>query len=233
MLRTLNRMLSLSAGRPGARALDRAVWRFLRLVTGVVAVIAAGLGGSWAAGLESSGAPGVERCRTISDSAARLRCYEDATADPSRQRGGSSSLTGGWRLVRTRNPRGDEDAVSVMHTADLFRSDPDLAGLTLRCGEAGIEVLVILLQTFSPRAKPQVSLSATGENVHFTASVSLPGTALILPAEATALASGPWQNLSELGIEVDNESRVIRGVIPLEGLRDALQTLRVNCSSLK
>ena len=52
--------------------------------------------------------------------------------------------------------RGGEDAVSVMHTADPFRSDPDFAGLTLRCAETGTEVLVILLQTLSPRAKPQV-----------------------------------------------------------------------------
>jgi len=231
MVRTLNRMLSLSARRFRARALDRAVWRFLRLLTGVVAAGTVGFGGSWAADPEPSGASGVERCRTILDSAARLRCYEDATATPIRPQAGSSNLTGGWRLVRTRNPHADEDAVSVMHIADQLRSDPDLAGLTLRCGEAQMEVLVITLQTFSPRAKPQVSLTGAGARAQFTASVSLPGAALILPAQATALASGPWQNLSELAVEVDNEGSVIRGVIPLEGLREALQTLRMNCPS--
>ncbi len=231
MLRTLNGTLGLSACRLGARPLDRAVWRFLRVLTGVGAAAAAGLGSSWAAGQEPSAAAGVEHCRTIPDSAARLRCYEDATANPIRPQVGSSSLTGGWRLVRTPSPRGDEDAVSVMHIADQFRSDPDFAGLTLRCREARIEVLVITLQTFSPRAKPQVTLTAAGARAQFSASVSLPGAALILPAQATALASGPWQNLSELAVEVDNEGSVIRGVIPLEGLRDALQTLRINCPS--
>jgi hypothetical protein len=82
---------------------------------------------------------------------------------------------GGWRLVRTPNQRGGADAVSVMHTADLFRSDLDFAGLTLRCGETGVEVLVILLQTLSPRAKPQVAVSDTGTGARFSATVAPPG----------------------------------------------------------
>ena len=125
--------------------------------------------------------------------------------------------------------------MSVMHTADLFRSDNDLAGLTLRCGRTEIEVLVILLQSLSPRARPQVSLAEGGTRAHFTATVAPPGTAILLPAEASTLASGPWQNLRELELEIDididNDGSTIRGVIPLEGLADALHVLRINCPS--
>jgi hypothetical protein len=165
------------------------------------------------------------------DDAARLRCYESATSAPARPPGGGANLTGGWRLVRTHNPRGGEDAVSVMHTADLFRSDPDFAGLTLRCGEAGTEVLIILLQTLSPRAKPQVAITGTPMPARFSATVAPTGTAVLLPPEATALASGSWQKVSELAVEVENEGTAVRGVIPLDGLREALQTLAINCPS--
>jgi hypothetical protein len=131
--------------------------------------------------------------------------------------------------VRTHNPRGGEDAVSVIHTADLFQSDPDFAGLTVRCGETSVEVLVILLQPFSPRAKPQVVVTDTGIQTRFSATVASPGTAVLLPPEATALAHGPWQKLREIGIEVDNDGTTVRGVVPLEGLREAVEILAANC----
>src|SRR5262249_14323870 len=99
-----------------------------------------------------------------------------------------------WRLVRTPNPRGGEDAVSIMHTPDPFRSDPDFAGVMVRCSDRGIEVLVILLQAFSLRARPQVAVSGGGAAVaRFTGTIAAPGTAILLPAEARALVDGPWQ----------------------------------------
>src|SRR5262245_14711786 len=39
---------------------------------------------------------------------------------------------GTWRLVRTPDPRGGSEAVSIMQTADVSRSDIDFAGVMLR-----------------------------------------------------------------------------------------------------
>src|SRR5437870_12087111 len=108
---------------------------FLPLVAWAL-LAAAGTAASFAAGPEPAD---LERCRAIADDAARLRCYESAAGGAPGNPAGASNLKGGWRLVRTHNPRGGEDAVSVMHTADPFRSDPDFAGLTLRCAETGTE----------------------------------------------------------------------------------------------
>ena len=69
--------------------------------------------------------------------------------------------TGTWRLVRTPNPRGGPDAVSIMQTAEPMRSDLDLAGLMLRCAERDIEVVVVLLKPFPPRAHPTGHASVT------------------------------------------------------------------------
>src|SRR4051812_3516345 len=55
----------------------------------------------------------------------------------------TSQLTGGWRLVRTPDPGGGPEAVAVLHTASASGSDVRFAGLTFRCGHAGIETLLI------------------------------------------------------------------------------------------
>jgi hypothetical protein len=170
----------------------------------------------------------VARCQSIMDDRARLRCYAGATATPDADSRSQSSGIGTWRLVRTRNPAGGADAVSIMQTADVAKSDLDLAGLTLRCGERSIETLVVLVRPFPPRARPKVTVAAGGKSAAFTATVAPPGAALLLPPEATSLAAGPWQSFAELAVEVDDESP-IRGVISLESLGPAFRALMANC----
>ena len=120
-----------------------------------------------------------------------------------------------------------------MQTADIAKSDLDLAGLMLRCGEAGTEALVVLLNPLGPRAHPKVTATAAGQTAEFAASVVPPGAALLLPAEASALASGPWQTAAELVLQIDTgqEGKTIRGAVPLVGLAVALSQLVANCTS--
>ena len=171
-----------------------------------------------------------ERCRAIPDATARLHCYEDA--DPAlapKARPGPSGAPENWRLVRTPNPGGGRDAVSIMRTADITRSDIDLAGLMLRCGENNTEVVVVLVHPIPPRAHPKVMISANGKSAEFTATVVPPGLAVLLPPGASALAAGPWQAAAELAIEIDDDQGPIRGIVSLAGLSTALRTLQSNC----
>jgi hypothetical protein len=190
-------------------------------------------------------AAALERCRSIIDHTAWLRCYEDATGSPTEpanpgtpgldssgldSSGLDDSRLGSWRLVRTPNPRGGPDAVSIMQTPDPSRSDINLAGLMLRCSDKSFEVLIVLLEPLSPRSRPEVKLT-TGGAVAFTASVVSPNAVLALPSEATALVTGPWQSAPEVAIEVDESDKVIRGVVSFAGLAPALDLLRSNCPS--
>lgn len=179
-----------------------------------------------------------ERCRAITDVAARLRCFESATSKPATKVTPQTLglATGTWRLVRTRNPTGGKDAISIMQTADIAKSDLDLAGLMLRCGDTGVEVLLVLVRPLPPRAHPRVIATAAGKRTDFTATVVPPGAALLLPQEATELASGPWTAAAELAVQVepgpsDGEPTAVRGVIPLTGLGGALPLLTANCPS--
>jgi hypothetical protein len=137
-------------------------------------------------------------------------------------------LASGWHLVRTANPRGGPDAVSISHTADITRSDLDLAGMMLRCGEKSVEVMIVVVTPFSPRARPNVSVGADGKEWKFDAQVVSPG-ALLLPVEATNLANGSWQQTRELSVKVTSQNQSFGGVIPIEGLAEALATLDPNC----
>jgi hypothetical protein len=179
-----------------------------------------------------------EHCRAIADDAARLRCLESATGKP-RTNSGTRPLgseAGTWRLVRTPNPSGGPDAISIMQTADTTRSDFDLAGLALRCQDGGVEVLIVLVKALSLRAHPKVMVSAGGKNMDFTATVVPPGASLLLPETATELASGPWTAASETIVQVETEQtdsapNLIRGVVPLKGLSSALPSLKAICST--
>ena len=142
-----------------------------------------------------------------------------------------SKHTGGWRLVRSRDPRGGPDAIAMTRTADFAHSDLNLAGLMLRCAERSFEVLVVLVEPLPPKAKPEVTLGDKTGGLHLTGTVVPPGAAVLLPAEAATLASGPWQRLSEIAVQVRSEQGQTAGVIPLEGLGEAIQTLLVSCAA--
>jgi hypothetical protein len=140
---------------------------------------------------------------------------------------------GTWRLIRTPDPRGGPDAVSVIQTPDPSRSDMDLAGLMLRCSNEGFDVLIVVIDPFSPRARPTAKLTARGGTVEVPATVRPPGAVISLPGEVSALIAGTWQASPEIAIEVrDSQSnRLVRGVVALQGLPAAVALLTANCGA--
>ncbi|MGY8667472.1 hypothetical protein Q3C01_34675 [Bradyrhizobium sp. UFLA05-109] len=167
-------------------------------------------------------------------------CISGASADQQRlcDRQASEQLTsasritaleGGWQLVRTKNPSGGTDAVSVMHVADSSQSDLRLAGLNLQCGQKGVEVILVTLERRSRGDRPKVVLSATGSRSEFEATVVQAGEALLLPQPASDLAVHEWQNSPQLSVEIDAKPAPIRGVIPIKGLATAMKALTTNC----
>jgi hypothetical protein len=178
---------------------------------------------------ETSNTDALARCRSIVDQTAQLRCYQDMTSRGLQRPDARTAGTGTWRLARTPNPRGGPDVVSITQTADPVRSDIDLAGLMVRCGTTGSELLIVLVQPLPPRARPKVKLTAGGSTAQFDATVIPPGTSLLLPRDTGTVVDGLWQSSPELSVEIDESNSPIRGVIPLAGLTPALALLRSNC----
>lgn len=158
------------------------------------------------------------------------RCDEEAFQQV-QTRSQTTQLEGGWRLVKTRDPRGSADAVSVMHVVDTGKSDASLAGLSLQCGQDGIEVVLIVLEPLSRATRPAVVLSAGNKRTEFEAYVVQTGKALLLPRAASDLAAGEWQNSTELTVEIETKPAPIRGTVPISGLSTAIQLLSENCAT--
>lgn len=173
--------------------------------------------------------PEFEKCRVLGDDQARLACLKNllpkTTDEPAR-----STTSDSWPLVRTPHPRGGPDAVSIMHTADTTRSDPELAGLMIRCAEKpGLEAFLALLRPIPPRSRRDVVVTAGAAQVLLHAEVTSAGTALLLPVETSTFTTGPWRNAKEIAVTVKDLDGEIRGVIPIDGIGPAMARLAGNC----
>jgi hypothetical protein len=160
-----------------------------------------------------------------------LPCSSLAQLTPPRSQEPSTNLEGGWRLLRTPDPRGGRDSIAVSRTAELLRSDPEFAGMMLRCTGGQIELLFVLVRPLSPRSHPQVTLNFEGKSLRFEATVVPPGASIRLPPEAAALASGAWHSVRELSVAVDDGAAKLNGVVDLQGLRSAYAALRAACDA--
>jgi hypothetical protein len=140
----------------------------------------------------------------------------------------TTQLSGGWRLVKTPDPRGGPEAVTVLHAADTAKSDVNFAGLTFRCSQAGIETLLILLAPLARGSQYRVVAKTGPTETQFDAKAVQGGEVLLLPPSATALAGGSWQAAQELWVEVAAPSP-IRGTVPIGGLANALLVLSQSC----
>jgi hypothetical protein len=109
-------------------------------------------------------------------------------------------------------------------------SEQDVAGLMLRCAEgATTNVLIVLAAPLPPRTHPKVTVVAGATTTEFIASVVPPGTLVLLPEKASALIEKTWQAVAELAVSIKDNNRALRGVIPLEDISNAMQTLQSNC----
>ncbi len=177
-------------------------------------------------------AAGFAKCKVIDDDQARLDCLKKLLAPPPANPPAQAALDL-WPLVVTPPPPGGgHEAVSIMRTADTTQSDPDLAGLMIRCQEKpGFQVLLALLRPLPPRARRDVVVNPATTPSVIHAEVSPLGTGLILPVEPTMFTTGPWRELRELAILIRDPEADIHGVIPLDGLAPALAKLSARCPS--
>jgi hypothetical protein len=142
----------------------------------------------------------------------------------------SNATMDGWHLVRTPGPEKGIDVVSVMHTADLVQSDPEFAGLAIRCqAKARLQIAFVVITPFHPRSHPDVTVTANRAAMNFKAEVIPPGSMIALPDEAEVLAKGVWQSAKNLSVDIEGEGAKIHGAVSLGNLAGALAQLQASC----
>ncbi|PSO16649.1 hypothetical protein C7G42_23445 [Bradyrhizobium sp. MOS003] len=136
-----------------------------------------------------------------------------------------------WKFSRTQGGKDGESFAAITKTADTTQSDLDFAGLIVRCAPQGkIDVLVALIRPFPPRSRPKVTITASGGgSLTFDASMAAAGAAVLLPDEVSAFAAGKWQTTTSLSVVVRGADSEIKGVVALNGLREAYHSLQANC----
>ncbi|MCK1740418.1 hypothetical protein IVA80_05945 [Bradyrhizobium sp. 139] len=136
-----------------------------------------------------------------------------------------------WKYTRTQGGKEGESFAAITKTADTAQSDPDFAGLIVRCAPKGkIDVLVAVIRPFPPRSHPQVTITSSGGGTQtFDASMAAAGAAVLLPDEVAAFAGGKWQTTPSLSLVVKESGTEIKGMVTLHGLREAYHSLLANC----
>jgi hypothetical protein len=174
-----------------------------------------------------------ESCKAIQADQARLDCFRQLLSN-----GESGTVTNEspardlWPLIKTPRPDGHGDAVAIMRTADTTQSDPDLAGLMIRCRDtSGLEVVLALIRPLPPRSKRDVIVLSSAAQVQLHTEIAPPGTALVLPIDATAFTTGDWREMKQLSIRIIDPEGDIKGAIALDGVGPAIAKLTAACPS--
>jgi hypothetical protein len=137
---------------------------------------------------------------------------------------------GNWHLVRTPGPDKGGDIVSIMHTVDALQSDPDFAGMVIRCRpRSALQIAFVLITPLPPRSRPQLTISVNHSTARFQGDALPPGSMVALPDEADVLAKGPWQAASQLRVDIERDADKIHGVVPLGKIGNAIAYLQANC----
>jgi hypothetical protein len=172
----------------------------------------------------------VERCRRINNEHMRTHCLEEINSKAAPVPQQQPTVPGTWQLARTPNPSGGPDSISITKIANPTPSEQDVAGLMLRCAEgATTDVLIVLAAPLPPRTHPKVTVAAGATTTEFIATVVPSGALVLLPEKASALVEKTWQSVPELAVSITDNNHAIRGVIPLEGISNAMQELQSNC----
>jgi hypothetical protein len=172
----------------------------------------------------------VERCRRISNELMRTRCLEEIKSKDTPVPHDQATVFGNWQLARTPNPSGGPDSISMTKVKNPTPSEQDVTGLMLRCAEgATINVLIVLAAPLPPRSHPKVTVGAGATTTEFIASVVPPGALVLLPEKASALLESTWQSIPELAVAIMENTRALRGAIPVQDISDATRELQSNC----
>lgn len=139
---------------------------------------------------------------------------------------------GKWRLICTPHPQGGKDAVSIVHPGEPAGSDRDFAGLMLRCGDPGVEVMIAVITPYAPGDRPLVTFTVGASARSFRATPVSPGALVLLPPEAAEFARDVWPSVEDVSAVIEASPRAaVKGLVRLGGFRNAFRALTAGCAA--
>ena len=173
-----------------------------------------------------AGALFLSLCPAASMAGQDLQTSRRPGEDLANNAGGDASTTlEAWRIIHTKGADGVSETTAILRVAEVLRSDPRLAGLMLRCSKQGVEPVIVVVEPFSPQARPKITLRADDQEFYFEGKPLPTGEGLRVPANGLDLVQGPWKDARELMISISDGGAEIGGVVELSGLPDAIRSL--------
>jgi hypothetical protein len=145
---------------------------------------------------------------------------------------GTEPSIGAWRPID--RPRGSGGTTTAfIHTADIERSDPRLAGLMLRCSGNQIEAVFVVVEAFPPHARPRITLRGNGEEAYFDATVIQAGIGLAIPANRLTSMDGLMRAAEDLEVRIGGAETGFGGIVRMTGSKSVVAALTRDCARNK
>jgi len=134
----------------------------------------------------------------------------------------------GWQPFTAPGP--DGPVYSIMHTAEALKSDPDFAGMIVRCSpKLRLQVGFALVVPFRPHARAQVTISvSTSQSHRFGATLLPPGSIVLITTDAELVARTLTESSGDVSVLIEGD-HTLHGIVPLHDFRTALASLRARC----
>jgi hypothetical protein len=122
------------------------------------------------------------------------------------------------------------DNRAVSQTAELDGSDPDFAGMMIRCREGKLETIFVVLNPLAPRTTARVRLQSQGGLEELDGSPIPTGAGISIPVDPLVDLQSRWRG-GKLEVALSAEGSDIHGVINLDGLIGPLMQLNAKCGT--
>ena len=134
-----------------------------------------------------------------------------------------------WRSGFADDPHGGGRVPFISRSAELDSPDTDIIGLTVRCGHAGPEAILVVADPLPPRGHAQVTLDAAGSSDVVDATPIPTGAGLVLPIDVRVRAAGSWGRGTILAATLMHDGMVSHAKFTLDGFGGALARLESEC----
>jgi hypothetical protein len=175
---------------------------------------------------------GVAQLRCLICIGASLISTTISLAGPPEHKTEAEPSIGAWRRIDRPGASGGTTTAFV-HTADVDRSDPRLAGLMLHCSGNQIEAVFVVVEAFPPHVRPRITLRGNGEEAYFDATVIQAGTGLAIPANRLTSVDSPWRAAEDLEVHIGGADTGFGGIVRMKGLKSVVTSLTLDCARNK
>jgi hypothetical protein len=174
---------------------------------------------------------GNDACRSIPEPVMQKECYATPKTLGNQTDAQEMMLASGWRLLRIPNRSDGFDTISISHAADFQKSDPNFAGLMVRCADGQLEVVAVVIEPYPPSAEIDLSIKIDDGRTSNNAGIIIPpGVMVRVPSDTAKLITDSRNPPEQLDVRlISRAGTTTKGFVKLAGLEPAMAAIKTLC----